>query len=152
MKTIEKNKVRDKPRWLYDCGYCCLSWNCGPSCQCGNSSFPSRPEGLKSNWPSQWHNIRIANPNIPIWKSKNHGYSIAEIKSKGHKLDFEDHESFEVDEKIEFRVGKRNEENIMVPQTRWSKGVIVGKTNRWHGITWGFYIYTIDLIEPLKKV
>lgn len=150
MKTFE----REKPRWFFDCGGCSLSWNCGPSCQCFN--FQSKPKGFKADWPSQWHNIRITNPKIKLWTHKDDGgesnYSIGEIKSKGHTLDFEEHESFKVGEEITLRIGCRNKSGIMTPQTDWITGIVVEKSNKSNGVTWGFYIYSIKIDENLKQV
>ena len=156
MKTMKTKKTfeRDRPRWFYDCGGCAFSWNCGPSCQCFN--FERKSKEFKADWTSQWHNIRITNPNIKIWTFEedggNYDCSIGEIKSKKHTLDFGEHEYFKVGEEVVFRVGCRNEDGIMTPQTEWVTGIITKKTNKFEGTTWGFYVYSIELIENLKKV
>ena len=135
---MQNNK---SPKFLFDCNECKFSWCCGPCCKCCCKTVK---EDLRTQ---RWHPATVEgfrqerylfdkNSNL---KDKDR-LNIVEIKCK--------RKNPRKNDIVEFRMGGRNKKDLIVPKTKWMKGVVVTSTSKWRNKKWGFRVI---LIAPEKE-
>lgn len=112
------------PRWMFDCGHCQLSWQCGPVCACDKSVKPNPKKQM-------WFPVRVPGTH---WKSQR-GLGAAEVRytrlTKGSR--------------VAYRLGKRPDAGgVLRVASKWSWGVLARVTSRLDGQTWGFKVLSIE--------